>query len=57
MFVEAYAQRVEEMRVTIEDLEAIKELNDELDETHRDSEKQLSAEVGERRCQLSQGAI
>ena len=34
------------MRVTIEDLEALKDLNDELEENHVDAEKQLSAEIG-----------
>jgi len=34
------------MRVTIEDLEALKELNDELEEGHVESEKQLSDEIG-----------
>ena len=39
-------QRIEEMRATIEDLEALKELNDELEEGHVESEKQLSEEIG-----------
>jgi hypothetical protein len=34
------------MRITIEDLEALKELNDELEEGHVESEKQLSEEIG-----------
>jgi len=34
------------MRQTIEDLEALKDLNDELEENHVESEKQLSAEIG-----------
>lgn len=34
------------MRQTIEDLEALKELNDELEENHVESEKQLSGEIG-----------
>lgn len=35
------------MRTTIQDLEALKELNDELEESHLESEKQLQEEVGE----------
>jgi hypothetical protein len=35
------------MRQTIEDLEALKDLNDELEENHIESEKQLSGEIGE----------
>lgn len=34
------------MRVTIEDLEALKELNDELEENHVETERQLNAELG-----------
>lgn len=35
------------MRITIEDLEALKELNDELEENHVEAEKQLNTEIGE----------
>jgi hypothetical protein len=35
------------MRVAIEDLEALKELNDELEENHVEAEKQLNQEIGE----------
>ncbi|CAG8551228.1 227_t:CDS:10, partial [Funneliformis mosseae] len=41
----AQGERLEEMRVTIEDLEALKELNDELEESHIENEKQLQAEI------------
>ena len=34
------------MRNIIEDLEALKELNDELEESHIENEKQLQAEIG-----------
>lgn len=34
------------MRVAIEDLEALKELNDELEENHVEAERQLNAEIG-----------
>jgi dynactin 1 len=37
------------MRVAIEDLEALKELNDELEENHVEAEKQLNEEIGENR--------
>jgi len=33
------------MHITIEDLEALKELNDELEENHVDTEKQLTTEL------------
>jgi dynactin 1 len=35
------------MRTTIEDLEALKDLNDELEENHVEAERQLNAEIGE----------
>lgn len=41
--------------MAIEDLEALKELNDELEENHVEAEKQLNEEIGEqrqRRCWL-----
>jgi dynactin 1 len=41
-------QKLEEMRATIDDLEALKELNDELEESHIETEKQLQAEIGMR---------
>jgi dynactin 1 len=34
------------MRITIEDLEALKELNDELEENHLETEKALQEELG-----------
>ena len=34
------------MRITIEDLEALKELNDELEENHVETEKTLQEEIG-----------
>ena len=42
-------QKIEEMRITIEDLEALKELNDELEENHVETEKALQEDIGE--CQ------
>lgn len=37
---------MEEMRISIEDLEALKELNDELEESHVEAEKHLQEEIG-----------
>ena len=34
------------MRITIEDLEALKELSDELEENHMETEKQLNEDLG-----------
>lgn len=34
------------MRITIEDLEALKELSDELEENHVETEKQLHSDIG-----------
>jgi dynactin 1 len=39
-------KKIEEMRITIEDLEALKELNDELEENHIETEKALQEEIG-----------
>ncbi|CED83455.1 Microtubule-associated protein dynactin DCTN1/Glued [Phaffia rhodozyma] len=41
----AMGEKLEEMRITIEDLEALKELNDELEENHVETEKQLQEEI------------
>ncbi|KAG6380679.1 dynein associated protein-domain-containing protein [Boletus reticuloceps] len=38
-------EKIEEMRITIEDLEALKELNDELEENHIETEKALQEEI------------
>ncbi|KAI0801398.1 dynactin [Fomes fomentarius] len=38
-------EKIEEMRITIEDLEALKELNDELEENHVETEKTLQEEI------------
>lgn len=40
-------EKIEEMRITIEDLEALKELNDELEENHVETEKALHEDLGE----------
>ncbi|KAG6371034.1 hypothetical protein JVT61DRAFT_10757 [Boletus reticuloceps] len=39
-------EKSEEMRITIENLEAFKELNDELEENHIETEKALQEEIG-----------
>ena len=39
-------EKIEEMRITIEDLEALKELNDELEENHMETEKAMQEEIG-----------
>lgn len=39
------SQKIEEMRITIEDLEALKELNDELEENHMETEKAMQEEI------------
>ncbi|EIW87309.1 hypothetical protein CONPUDRAFT_161877 [Coniophora puteana RWD-64-598 SS2] len=38
-------EKIEEMRITIEDLEALKELNDELEENHVETEKGMQEEL------------
>jgi dynactin 1 len=42
------------MRVVIEDLEALKELNDELEENHIETEKALQEDIGKRASPLLQ---
>lgn len=39
-------QKLEELHATVEDLEALKELNDELEESHVETEKQMQEELG-----------
>ncbi|KAL9104768.1 MAG: hypothetical protein Q9163_000318 [Psora crenata] len=41
----ALEQKMEEMKTTIEDLESLKELNDELEINHTETEKQLQEEI------------
>ncbi|THH30239.1 hypothetical protein EUX98_g3963 [Antrodiella citrinella] len=38
-------EKIEEMRITIEDLEALKELNDELEENHLETEKMMQDDI------------
>ncbi|RCI05266.1 hypothetical protein CU098_009430 [Rhizopus stolonifer] len=44
----ALAEKMEEMRMAIDDLEALKELADELEDNHMETEKQLQAEIDHR---------
>lgn len=41
------------MRITIEDLEALKELNDELEENHLETEKIMQDDLSELSCILN----
>ncbi|KAF8555146.1 dynactin [Imleria badia] len=45
-------EKIEEMRITIEDLEALKELNDELEENHIETEKALQEEIDSKDTQI-----
>ncbi|KAF8971830.1 dynactin [Flammula alnicola] len=45
-------EKIEEMRITIEDLEALKELSDELEENHMETEKQLHEDLEGKDTQL-----
>ncbi|CAJ0636449.1 9613_t:CDS:10 [Entrophospora sp. SA101] len=46
--------KIEEMRATIDDLEALKELNDELEESHIETEKQLQSEIEQKEILISE---
>lgn len=39
-------EKLDELGATVDDLEALKELADELEENHMETEKQLQAEIG-----------
>ncbi|KDR85814.1 hypothetical protein GALMADRAFT_234908 [Galerina marginata CBS 339.88] len=45
-------EKIEEMRITIEDLEALKELSDELEENHMETEKTLHEDLEAKDTQL-----
>jgi hypothetical protein len=45
------------MRVTVEDLEALKELNDELEENHVETERSLHEEIGIFRGYWTSGCV
>ena len=49
-------QKIEEMRITIEDLESLKELNDELEENHIETEKQLHEDLESRDMLLQESS-
>jgi dynactin 1 len=42
----ALTEKLDELRMINDDLEALKELADELEENHMETEKQLQAEIG-----------
>lgn len=48
----ALTDRLNEMTIVVEDLESLKEINDELEETHLETEKQLQEEVDLKDMQL-----
>ncbi|PWN51530.1 hypothetical protein IE53DRAFT_378882 [Violaceomyces palustris] len=50
-------EKIEEMQGIIEDLEALKELNDELEETHIETEKQLQEEVDLKDMQIRENRM
>ena len=41
----AFSEQIDQLKVTIEDLESLKELNDELEINHMETEKQLQEEI------------
>lgn len=45
-------QKIEEMRITIEDLESLQELNDELEENHVDAEKALNEDLEAKEAEI-----
>ncbi|KAF8893676.1 dynein associated protein-domain-containing protein [Gymnopilus junonius] len=47
-----YGEKIEEMRITIEDLEALKELSDELEENHMETEKQLQEDLDAKEAEM-----
>ncbi|KAI9513092.1 dynein associated protein-domain-containing protein [Russula earlei] len=47
-------EKIEEMRVTIEDLEALKELGEELEENHVETERAMQDEINEKDVQLAE---
>ena len=52
----ALSERIDEMRQTIEDLESLKELNDELEINHTETERQLQNEVDYNEALLAEEA-
>ncbi|KAJ7194752.1 dynactin [Mycena pura] len=49
-------EKIEEMRITIEDLESLRELNDELEENHVETEKALTDEIEAKEAQIREQA-
>ena len=48
----ALSERLEEMHAVVQDLEALKELNDELEEHHVETEKHLQEDIDAKEYQL-----
>lgn len=46
-------EKIEEMRITIEDLEALRELSDELEENHVETEKAMQDKINDKDVQLN----
>jgi dynactin 1 len=51
------SQKIEEQRITIEDLEALKELTDELEENHIQVERELRDEISDREKDLREEKV
>lgn len=49
-------EKIEEMRINIEDLEALKELNDELEENHMETEKTLQEDINAKDTEIQEQA-
>ncbi|PCH34381.1 dynactin [Wolfiporia cocos MD-104 SS10] len=49
-------EKIEEMRITIEDLEALRELNDELEENHVETEKAMQEDIDSKEAQIREQA-
>lgn len=47
-------EKIEEMRITIEDLEALQELNDELEENHVETERSLHDDIEARDMEIQE---
>ena len=52
----ALSEQMESMRATIEDMESLKELNDELELNHNENEKQMQDEIDYKESLLSENA-
>jgi dynactin 1 len=48
------SEKIEEMRINIEDLEALKELNDELEDGHVETEREMQEDLDSRELQIQE---